>query len=459
MGTVEGDLQKVIPKVIDIITKPSRGLQVVILVLASLAITVLYGAMNRTIWIDEFLHFALASGSWTDTFEMIWKSTGNGVNHGQTGTYMLIDAALLKTFGASNFLLRLPTYLAMIAYCLTSVAFIRIKTKAFSWQLLMLVVIVAQIRLSENGADARPYMFLVSSTVALLAFYALDPISKRRWFGWSLLFYGIFVGALMHPYWLPITGLVALFSWFVRNKANYAKARFSDFLSFIESKFLALGLIAFFAVGLPTWMRGSPTFGFDPFQEIAREYFLYYFRAIHFGFIYRGDVIVLVLGVVVGTLILWFRNKGAVKLIAPITLIVVGLSSSAVFSVLSYLRDYWIMERQWVVGQALVAIGTVWLIFEISRVAKRMDSFALRAFQLGLVLVIALAALLATQDRIEKYDTNQQFWTKVDLDGRTFEEVLESKELSAQDWLYLANLNISQGGPVRPEFKRYYGLD
>jgi len=409
--------------------------------------------------IDEFLHFALASGSWTDTFEMIWKSTGDAVNHGQTGTYMLIDAALLKTFGASNFLLRLPTYLAMTAYCLTSVAFIRIKTKAFSWQLFMLVAIVAQIRLTENGADARPYMFLVSSTVSLLAFYALDPMSRKRWFGWSLLLYGVFVGALMHPYWLPMTGLVALFSWFARSKTEYPRVKLRDFFSFVQWKFLALGLVTFFAVGLPTWMRGSPTFGFDPFEEIAREYFLYYFRAIHFGFIYREDVIVLVLGVVVGTLILWFRNKGSGRLVAPIALIVVGLSSSAAFSVLSYLRDYWIMERQWVSGQALVAIGTVWLIFEISQVAKRMDSFALRAFQLGIVLVVTLAAALATQDRIEKYETNQQFWNKVEQDGRAFEEVLNSPELSASDWLYLANLNIAQGGPVRPEFKRYYGLD
>ena len=52
------------------------------------AISVLPG---RPIWIDEFVHFAFgAFGSTSEAWAAITTSI-NGVNHGQTGVYMLID--------------------------------------------------------------------------------------------------------------------------------------------------------------------------------------------------------------------------------------------------------------------------------------------------------------------------------------------------------------------------------
>jgi hypothetical protein len=74
----------------------------------------LYMSLGRPIWIDEFLHFAVAAiPSSAPAWQTITRSI-TGVNHGQTGVYMMLDYWLLSAFGANAVVLRLPSILSGI---------------------------------------------------------------------------------------------------------------------------------------------------------------------------------------------------------------------------------------------------------------------------------------------------------------------------------------------------------
>src|SRR5262245_22376230 len=71
--------------------------------------------MPKGIWADEVLHFAWgAFPSTAQAVELIFRSVGEKMNHGQTGIYMLLDHLALKHFGASYFALRFPSYFSFV---------------------------------------------------------------------------------------------------------------------------------------------------------------------------------------------------------------------------------------------------------------------------------------------------------------------------------------------------------
>jgi hypothetical protein len=77
----------------------------------------LHASLGRPIWFDEFLQFAFAADTssnqaWNDIRQSI-----HGVNHNQTGVYMMLDYWLEKAFGANATVLRVPSILCGCFFC------------------------------------------------------------------------------------------------------------------------------------------------------------------------------------------------------------------------------------------------------------------------------------------------------------------------------------------------------
>lgn len=447
-----------IPEVLGQVKANKRILRIVqfsTLVMLAMGIVALHSAFTRVIWIDEFLHFALAAQSPNEILDTIYKTTGNGINHGQTGAHFLLDAALIKVFGPSTFFLRLPSYIAGIILLLSAAAFMRVKAKAFIWQILVIIALGAQSKMAESIGDARPYIFLASTIVAALAYFSFSSAQQNSWLGRGIGAFAILVGAIFHPYWLPlIIGVVFLTwifsslesqSWSLRKLIHHSRWRFTF-----------TGLILYFAVGALTWMKNSPNFSFDPFEYIPAEYFVFTFEASHFAFLYRFEVIAPFM-VIVAVAIISRLRKFSNPIWSPLLLITFGLSSSVAFSAMSFLRDYWIIERQWIAGEALVAIGTVWLLAELARINGRWNSFFLHFIIVSMLLFILLSFGSAASQKITLLHQHSKDWAPIEVDPRSIEEIAFSGVQYA--WVLAANTNIYRGGEIDPVFRKYYLSD
>jgi hypothetical protein len=64
----------------------------------SVGVTAIFSGLNRPLWIDEYLHFALAGIPWSQTLEVM-VATNSNINHGQTFFYQIFSVGLLNAFG------------------------------------------------------------------------------------------------------------------------------------------------------------------------------------------------------------------------------------------------------------------------------------------------------------------------------------------------------------------------
>src|SRR2546422_6396386 len=79
---------------------------------------------GKALVIDEFLHFAVgAYESTSEAWDIVRASIAGGINHGQTGAYMMVDYWLLRAFGANLFWLRFPSLLAGLLLYLAALHF------------------------------------------------------------------------------------------------------------------------------------------------------------------------------------------------------------------------------------------------------------------------------------------------------------------------------------------------
>src|SRR5262245_47420459 len=112
-------------------------------VLAAYVLT-LNMSLGRPIWIDEFLHFAVAAQTSTaDAWRVIRNSIAI-VNHGQTGIYMILDYWLTSAFGANAIILRLPSILSGAFLLASSLWLIRNLRLSILWQLMTLAALFGQ---------------------------------------------------------------------------------------------------------------------------------------------------------------------------------------------------------------------------------------------------------------------------------------------------------------------------
>lgn len=374
------------------------------LVVLAVVIVAAYSSWYRPMGIDEVLHFALGPLTPSEALETIHATTGPNVNHGQTGFLMFVNYLLLQPFGASVLALRLPSLIATFILFASAVYFLRSMSLGWLWQVLLLLAFAAQSDLMFFAGEGRPYMLFVSTSVATLAYFQVPFDRRRRWLFLLLGVYAIIIGAANHPdYPVMYVGLLAvsLLTEFLPER-RFPTLR--EITKRADIPLASIGLVVYVSLGLLTWMRGTPAFDFDPWgpvgDPVTAGKVLIASHAEMLGSL--PEVKLFVLALIVMTALLFYRPGSVDRLVPPLALITFGVGTSVIFSGASFLRDYWILPRQWVAGVALCSIGFVWLLARLFELARLHESFFIAFVVLAsgtYVALLATAQIVAAGDR------------------------------------------------------------
>jgi hypothetical protein len=443
-----------------------------IILLATLCVVsvALYGSFGRPIWIDEFLHFATAAFDNTEQAWSVIRQSITGVNHGQTGIYMLLDYWLLKAFGASILALRSPSLLSAALMLYACATLLRLRGFGLFWQCFAIFVLFCQPHLMYYTGEARPYMPLAAASVGALVFAVATPDQRRQWTvrilgGGSILF-----GALMHPYfslyWLAIFCFGFWFAWVNQERT----LSFEALKNYLNIPLCVVGSAVYFGIASLTWLVSHPRFDRDPFQQIPQTDLVRIFVWHHtefFGFPERGAFLLAAIGAfTTAYFFLPLAIRSRLKpMLGPAVLVLVALGLSGLLSLMSYFQNYWILTRQWVASIALVGVGSVWLCAELVRAMTKMLEDAgvvssrkvmkcLSAVFLGLILLYGIRLnqhnLRYRVDTLATYLSQKNTVKSIDL------EKLITCPMDNHAWSVLANLNAQGGGAVWPVFSKYY---
>lgn len=410
----------------------------VLLTLLAMGILALYSSWGRPLWLDEYLHFVFGGfDSIGDAWAAVQTSTTN-INHGQTGFYLMLDFALLKTFGANLFMMRLPSLLSAALLLFSAALFLRRKNFGATAIATAFLILLAQPNLLYFTGEARPYMPMAASVMAALAYFSTH-MNTRATTGMRVLIWGSMIwGALMMPYYVLYLPVIALTAFMIA-RVSGEKPEFWKFINLplhTTSVILGTGISAF------TWLRGSPEFSRDPWLTIRP--LVDSLTAPHLiGIIFLGALIVFTLwqGLIHST----DRVTLERQLVAAALLILVMIAMSMLFAALSLAQSYWILPRQFIASQAIITVAVVWMLGSALLANPRRYKSAIAAiFAIG----ISLGAARATISQVESL----RDWENngYPLAGNPGDEAFLGIEVGP------ANQNVVDGGAVRPRFTMFY---
>ena len=434
---------------------------VLVSILASAYILAAYSSFTRPIWIDEFLHFAF--GSHRSTSET-WQSISDTLptfNFGQTGFHMLVNYWTLHHFGASSFLMRLPSLLAAGLLLFSSVQIaIRLRFGP-AWTLLLLASYFCQQNLMHYAGEARPYMPLAASVMGMLAFY-LIPSEERTLLTRLLGAFSISLGAIFHPYFAFYWLLLAILTFIFQETHLTWRLIFSGFIRHCDPLISAPAAIAYLLLAKLTWLKGTPDFQMDPFQWIKGDgLFTTFSQIAHFQFLGKAHPapFFFIGAVLLASAIPRVRHNPHFRRLAPpIALLVLALGISLFLSAASYHRNYWILPRQWVASQAICCLAVIWFAREIGELARTQWRY-LHIPILGLIgyLLLQTAPSIYRAKAVDVAARAHVLMHPVESANRP--EVIEPTlvPVGNDEWVALANQNIKAGGPVWAIFRKFYG--
>jgi hypothetical protein len=463
----------------------------IFLLLLCLAITILYSSLERPIWIDEFLHFAL--GSHHSTAEA-WDSISSTLvtfNHGQTGVYMLLNYWLLSFFGANAFWLRFPSIISGFILLLASVYLMRLWKLPYIWQVIGILAFLSQVRLMYFTGEARPYIQLATASVCTLFYYSLPYPCRQKIIFRAFGFFSIMLGVLFHPYFSAYWLAIFLFTYIQKYCENSIRRfSFQSLLLHADIKLSVLGSTSYFILASLTWLRGRPSFGFDPFQWIKKDEIVRtFFEFSHFQFLagFIHPFLAILIASLIASLLLvtvaWIRRKPVnpqlANLLFPLCLILVSLGISVLLSLISYFKSYWIFERQWVASIALVTLGSIWFAYNLSKLVGSIHGSLAIVWTVIISIPILMNSYEFTQSKLPAViqvirsnsaaETSEHFKLKPSLesilnnsnlikknDWNDWEKLVYSNN---DDWVRLANSNLRLGGEVWDVFRVFYGKD
>ena len=410
-----------------------------------LLLSVIFSGFNRPMWIDEYLHFALAGVPWSQAFDLMTLTNAN-VNHGQTWFHQILSIATLNTLGAGTMGLRLVSWVSTVIMLVALYALLRTFSVPPLLRLLLAGILVAIPTTAFELGNSRSYIFLMAATAVSAWVLFSTMISKKTTPFLLLAFTGaVLLGAMSHPYFpVVLAGLIAALLM-----AQYLMTRNLSF--FREKRITALLLISTAAgmlsvlVGYLTWMRGSPDFsGVDPYEwlPVGQEFFLTT-TALFFGAV-----------IAVGVFIAVTKNKSTIRQIEPklaagLTLVILGIGLSLFFSWVSISREYLVLPRQWLPGIMLFSLGATLLMAHILVGAKTRNAF--RA-QIALVAVLTTLALgIGIGRELSAIQLNSQYWSELGTN-----QLREALTKPGDFFSIAGNLNIKCGGVVWPEHSVFY---
>jgi hypothetical protein len=424
------------------------------MVLMGALVLAAYSSFRKPLWIDEFLHFALGGLDVADAWAVVVNSTV-GVNHGQTGVYMMLDVLLLHLFGASSLALRLPSLVAGVGLLLAGVWFLRLRGMSSGWQMLGLVALAAQTTLMYHAGEARPYMPLAAATVGCLAYYSVPIETRAAWRFQLLGIVSFILGALMHAYFPMMLALVAPFSAWVAVRDGLIARTPRSVIRFLNPPLVLLAAGFSLGIGLLTWLRGSPRFDLDPYVSFGGPAQMFVgLLARHLELLIGLPAAAVLLVVTVLALARDLESRRA--LASPAALVAVGLASSVIVTLASVSRSYWVFPRQWVAGMSLVALGLVWLFAEIDGAARRSSSWRLLVPSVLFRALVVASFILALAGQATALVRYQQQWQATEA-SKPDRLAVEVERVEDNDgWVALANVNMRTGGDVWRELARYY---
>lgn len=432
-----------------------------------------YGLVDRPLWFDEFLQFIIGAQNSTVDALMLIHDTTDGINHGQTGVYLLLDYWLLNIFGANIQALRLPSILAFAFLLHASRVLLNSQNVGWIGQFVCLAVITGQLDLLHLVANARPAMPLAAASVGVFAYYAL-AVEDRKTLPNRLLGYAaILGGAAMHPFFSIYWAAAFLFWYLVAFYRDELRISLASAVRFVNFRLSLVGSTLFFAIALATWLPRHPSLDRDPFQFNSAASMPYEFLAgSHFQFagIAGFAITVYVAWLVARWAVPTLRPASAlsktifpVNAVVPAALVLIALSLSFLLAVICYTNGYWMIERQWTGSTALVPVATVWLFSELIRaISKSYRSAAMISACLAIFLL-----LLSSLSAVDRFNEIAQRAIGPDHSQRTSELAAMDRDAlraptsclaheATSDWVPLANVNLRLGGPVWSMFKDYY---
>ena len=433
-------------------TQISRLASTMLILLAGVCIA-LHLEPGKPIWIDEFVQYCF--GAFTtagDAWHAIRVSIAGGLNHGQTGIYMLADYFLLRTFGASTFWLRFPSLLATGLLFWGSFHLFSLWKLPLQWRVFGCLAIFNQTWITNQIAEARPYMPLAGASVGVLAYYFTPHLDRSRLKTRLLGAISILTGVLFHPYFSVYWLFACVFSFFLVSQSSgeaphLEKKSLTSFIRHANPILCFPGVIIYFGLGATTWMPYSINLNFDPFEWIGhRSAGVKMFLGSHIQFMWPLNSVFLAFALLANAAMLvpsLRARYSAVKI--PTLLIVSSLLISAFLSYSSYRSHYWILQRQWIASVALITLGSVWFASAVSSLLPKTGRMIWTVAVIG--LVGGHSAMIAGKNFQKIYGVLSH--PKVDQ--------FQGKQPPDQDpGVDLANLNVIQGGPVWPFFRKFY---
>ena len=423
-----------------------------------------YSSIGRPIWIDEFLHFVFGSAT---SFEEAWKLflLSRPINHGQTGTYILLDYLLLHVFGANAFALRIPSLISGCWLLIAAIQFIRGQGLSYLWQLMVVFILFSQTTLMYFTGEARPYMPLAAAVAGTLAYYAY-PYSMRQSF--LIMIMGIISvlwGVTMHPYFILYWVVIYFFTSLVLVNRHQLQWSFSELLKQANPFLFIVGMAIYFLIAIFTWGPNVTKYNFNPFEFIYLANLPYEFFDQHFKFLYGQFYLFGLLLIPLTFSLIPNKKRGLIiSLIPPLTLIFVALFLSAFISYISYKQNYWILLRQWIASIGLVSIGIVWLLGETFRIFQFRSIRFNNALYASLILIMSGIIVFHFLNHYRNLNSIFNYSIADNCSVSTSKHEPPPLDITtrlpqagdADIWVKAANDNIACGGPVWSWFKTYY---
>lgn len=413
------------------------------LTVLAVAILALYSSWGRPLWLDEYLHFVFGG---FDTAGQAWtavQGSTTNINHGQTGFYMMLDWALLKTFGANLFAMRIPSLISGALLLFSTGLFLRRKNLGTLAITAAFLLLAAQPNLMYFVGEARPYLPLVASSVAALAYFSSTPEQRKTPAMTAFIWITMIWGALMMPYYLLYLPVIATTCYLISSRSTGDNTRIDprentrtlsirNFLTFINLPVQITSLVLGISISALTWLRGSPNFQRDPWLIIRP--LVDSLTPLHY---LAATAIAILIAVTI-----WL---GRTNPLPALFLFAVMGAMAILFAVLSLLQSYWILPRQFVASQAIMTIAVVWAVSEALKNTPAKPQKFLAAIYAILIILPTSRATVTQIESLRDWENNG--FPIAGYPGDAANPFVEIEK---------ANQNVIQGGPVWPSLTSIY---
>ncbi len=409
--------------------------------------------MWQPIWTDEILHFSIGSINQPKEAVNLLLYSLEDINHGQTGFYIFLDYLFLKFLGASQILLRMPNLIGVILIIVMLQKIFLVYNLTFLKKQSLILIIFSSASLFQAASTARPYFLLSATVFSIYLIYLLKFVFQKNYKLLDIIV--TLIGVLFHPYFIVYMLVFHLI---------FAKKKF--FASFTLIQISAIFLYLFLYIF--TFGKGRPDFsnfqvllwigdGLNlPLKFIASHLTL--FNQTQLNFLSEPQIILIgttFLTLTILVLLTVFKSRGNKnRHIFYLTILVLMLISIFI-SFISFWNNYWIIPRQWIGSQPLIAF-VIFLIFDQSKIEHTQLSVGGVALKkLFISIYITFFALMAFQYHFQYQQI--KVWREETLQNYEMCEVLNLTQLNSEvDLSRLVHCNINLGGQVWSSFYSVY---